>query len=262
MPLIENIDASDYIQEGDVGFKKPKKKRRANRRAMESEDAAGNQDNDAMQIDDTPAPSANLDTNFVDDDELQAALARSRKAKMRKMPKLNPEEIARRSRLVFLSSTPNTHIQIVAEEREAEVAEAHNAMKEEEEVGLTIDDTSEFVQAVSLDAKPERRIMVLETVKHEASEDEDMEELETGEIDPRMEEEMLALKMELDKQFADEEVVKHEGPDLQVSDILPYPNQDLRIAFVGWHSCRKDPQHRVGWHIEYSTVRRIPTGDH
>jgi len=37
-----------------------------------------------------------LDVNFVDDDELQAALASSRRAKV-KAKKISPEEIARRS---------------------------------------------------------------------------------------------------------------------------------------------------------------------
>jgi len=50
--------------------------------------------NDEMDVD-RPA-ARDLNTNFVDDDELQAALARSRKAKMKKVPKLSPEEIARR----------------------------------------------------------------------------------------------------------------------------------------------------------------------
>ncbi|KIM27450.1 hypothetical protein M408DRAFT_24398 [Serendipita vermifera MAFF 305830] len=193
----KNLDASDYLQEGDIGFKKPKKKKKqANRRVTESEVAAESQDNDTMQIDN--GPSVNLETNFVDDDELQAALARSRKAKMMKIPKLTPEEIARR----------------IAEERETE---ALIAMKVEEEVGFVIDDTSEFVQAVSLDAKPERRVITLQTVKQEESEDEEMEEPEDGEVDPKMKEEMMALKMELDKQFGDEEPVKREDDeDVQV----------------------------------------------
>lgn len=40
-----------------------------------------------------------LDANFVDDDELQAALARSRRAKIHKPKKLSPEEIARKGKL-------------------------------------------------------------------------------------------------------------------------------------------------------------------
>jgi U4/U6.U5 tri-snRNP-associated protein 1 len=150
---------------------------------------------------------------------------------------------------------PDAYMRAVAEEREAEAADAQNAMKEEEEVGLTIDDTSEFVQAVSLDAKPERRVMVLETVKHEASEDEDMEELEAGEVDPKMEEEMLALKMELDKQFGDEEIVKREDDgDLQVGDLFFLTiNSSLWITFVGWHGCRKNAQHGISRHVEHFT---------
>jgi U4/U6.U5 tri-snRNP-associated protein 1 len=102
--FIENVETSDYLQEGDVGFKKPKKKKkRANQRVVESEitapDQPMKQEDDQMQVDDAPsAPLKNLDTNFVDDDELQAALIRSRRAKMKKMPKLTPEEIAQRSK--------------------------------------------------------------------------------------------------------------------------------------------------------------------
>jgi U4/U6.U5 tri-snRNP-associated protein 1 len=104
-PSIENQDASDYLQEGDIGFKKPKKKKRANRRVVESELPAGEQEqqeDDQMAVDSAPSrPLKNLDTNFVDDDELQAALARSRKAKMKKVVKLTPEELAQRSRCCF-----------------------------------------------------------------------------------------------------------------------------------------------------------------
>lgn len=37
-----------------------------------------------------------LDANFVDDDELQAALARTRKAKLRKHVKVTPEDLAKK----------------------------------------------------------------------------------------------------------------------------------------------------------------------
>ena len=52
-----------------------------------------------MQVDEKPIVPRprNLDANFVDDDELQAALARSRRAKLQKPKKLSPEEIARQS---------------------------------------------------------------------------------------------------------------------------------------------------------------------
>ena len=52
-----------------------------------------------MDVDIKPVPiQRDLDANFVDDDDLQAALARSRKAKLRKTHKLTPEELAQKSK--------------------------------------------------------------------------------------------------------------------------------------------------------------------
>lgn len=51
-----------------------------------------------MELDEksiVPRPR-DLDSNFIDDDELQAALARSRRAKIHKPKKLSPEEIIRK----------------------------------------------------------------------------------------------------------------------------------------------------------------------
>jgi len=52
-----------------------------------------------MEIDEKPVVPRvrDLNVNFVDDDELQAALASSRRAKI-KTKKITPEEIAKRSR--------------------------------------------------------------------------------------------------------------------------------------------------------------------
>ena len=79
------------------------KKKRNNRRVPEAE-VISNGD-EQMQVDEKPIvpQPRNLDVNFVDDDELQAALARSRKAKIRNLKKLSPEEVAKKSeRLVCL----------------------------------------------------------------------------------------------------------------------------------------------------------------
>ena len=77
------------------------KKKRPSRRVAEvlEPETLVNGDH-AMQVDEKPIVprQRNLDTNFVDDDELQAALARSRRAKLQKAKKLSPEEIARRSK--------------------------------------------------------------------------------------------------------------------------------------------------------------------
>lgn len=50
-----------------------------------------------MQVDEKIEITRNLDVNFVDDEDLQSALARSRKANLRKLKKLSPEELAKRS---------------------------------------------------------------------------------------------------------------------------------------------------------------------
>lgn len=98
----EDLDVGDYLKEGDKGFKKfkvKKGKKRTGRARTDAELADG----DDMAVD-APAPiERNLDMNFVDDDELQAALARERRAKLRKSNKLTPEELAKKGRYGHLT---------------------------------------------------------------------------------------------------------------------------------------------------------------
>ncbi|TRM64687.1 SART-1 protein [Schizophyllum amplum] len=144
----KTFSTDDYLKEGDVGFKKPKKKRKHQVRKVTAEDI-GIQPEDSMDVDIKPiARERNLDANFVDDDELQAALARSRRAKLNKAKKLKPEELAKK----------------IAEERALEEAEAQRLIQAEEmeavngdEGGLTFDDTTEFVRAVGLNPVLERK---------------------------------------------------------------------------------------------------------
>lgn len=130
----KNLETRDYLQEGDFGFKKPKtKKKRPSRRApADVEDILESK----MDVDQPIVPRVrDLDANFVDDDELQAALARSRKAKLLKTKKLTPEELARK----------------ITERRELEMdasLKVEVVDDDKEETGLTFDDTSEFVRAV------------------------------------------------------------------------------------------------------------------
>ena len=65
-----------------------------------------------MDVDVKPAPrQRNLDDNFVDDDELQAALARARRAKTMRKPVIpTQEEIARRRKFFPSKPTPCSHI--------------------------------------------------------------------------------------------------------------------------------------------------------
>ncbi|KAJ6531811.1 SART-1 family-domain-containing protein [Mycena capillaripes] len=185
---------SDYLQEGDVGFKKPKtKKKRSSRRVPEADPVPGDQ----MDVDQKPIVPRprDLEANFVDDDDLQAALARSRKAKLRKATKMTPEELAKK----------------VAEQRAQEEAEARaQEMVKVEEVddedgegdasgALTFDDTSEFVRAVGNNpiVKEERTEPSVVPSKQPSQSrdvsmapgDEALEELEAGEVEMKEEEE-------------------------------------------------------------------------
>ncbi|OCH94381.1 SART-1 protein [Obba rivulosa] len=135
----KNIESSDYLKEGDFGFKKPKtKKKRPTRRMAEGSDIPVKPEDDQMQVDEKPIVprQRNLDTNFVDDDELQAALARSRRAKLQKAKKLSPEEIARR----------------IAEERarsKSPGADDAVEVEDDESGGLVFDETSEFIRSIT-----------------------------------------------------------------------------------------------------------------
>ncbi|KAJ8579628.1 SART-1 protein, partial [Rhizopogon salebrosus TDB-379] len=177
----KNLETHDYLQEGDAGFKKPKtKKKRPSRRApVEVEE-------NAMEVDGKPIVPRprELDANFVDDDELQAALARSRRAKLHKVKKLSPEEIARKvaeERIREQSNQANDIIQI-------DDSEDGNAN------GLTFDDTSEFVRAISYNpaavkvepaeaVEPTRTKQLSPTRDGSvAADDEALDEIEAGEV--------------------------------------------------------------------------------
>ncbi|KAJ7593127.1 SART-1 family-domain-containing protein [Mycena floridula] len=176
---IKNIETADYLKEGDIGFKKPKtKKKRPSRRAPAEADP------DEMDVDDKPAQPRvrDLDVNFVDDDELQAALARSRKAKLFKPKKVSPEELARQ----------------IAQEREEQANTMDlGKIEDVDSEGLTFDDTSEFIRAVGnnpITVKAESRSpsrdvsMAPPGDVQMASGDQVVSELEAGEVAVKEEE--------------------------------------------------------------------------
>ncbi|KZT20148.1 SART-1 protein [Neolentinus lepideus HHB14362 ss-1] len=195
----KNIDTADYFKEGDVGFKKPKtKKKRSSRRIEQDPELQHISNGDAMEIVEKPIVPRprNIDANFVDDDELQSALARSRRAKIKKAKKLSPEEIAQKivEGQVRRDSENGPEVINVEDDGEAD-----------EDGGLTIDDTSEFVRSITFDPNAIRKER---EVKKEAAEpavpraksearsdivmgdgDEIMEELEAGEVRVKEEDE-------------------------------------------------------------------------
>ena len=143
----------------------------------------------------------NLDVNFVDDDELQAALASSRRAKV-KAKKISPEEIARRSQFfsLLLSFYQSLTLSVAEERARSEEPSAVDIIKVEDgegggegSAGLVFDDTSEFVRGITYDPvvvkkeAPEADGPATTTPMEQASPDEDIpmeeaEELEAGEV--------------------------------------------------------------------------------
>ena len=151
-----------------------------------------------MQVDEKPIiPEArDLDVNFVDDDDLQAVLARSRRAKLRKPQKLSPEEVAKKSMftssLLYLIS--NCDRSAVAEQRAQSMNVDDGQTVANEDDGLTFDDTSEFVRSITYDPsavkkEPEETTASRRTSPPAARPDVKMEEtdvalaeLEAGEV--------------------------------------------------------------------------------
>ncbi|EJD06694.1 SART-1 protein [Fomitiporia mediterranea MF3/22] len=213
----KNLEVADYVQEGDVGFKKPKtKKKRPSRRVAEDSGIEPINGENGMEVDEKPTASRvrNLDVNFVDDDELQASLARARRAKTMRKPKvLTQEEIAKK----------------LTEERARQSAAPEDSVvkvEDEEDSGLVFDDTSEFVRSVQYDptaVKPKVEPQE-QSIKQEPSngdvhmhDEEEMDEVEAGEVTMKEEEDEEVMLHELQNAIQSAEaVVKKEEEDAEV----------------------------------------------
>ncbi|ORY92906.1 SART-1 protein [Leucosporidium creatinivorum] len=147
---------TDYLQEGDVGFKVKKKKKRPPTR-VPSSSLADDIDPTAMDVD-SPATSAaptlthtNLDeTNLIDDDDLQASLARSRReASKKKILEMKK----RKEALAAAGPGEGMELDRVKEESDDEGATGGGGGGggDADDV-LVLDDTSEFVRNITLAA--------------------------------------------------------------------------------------------------------------
>ncbi|CAL1716231.1 unnamed protein product [Somion occarium] len=213
----KNLETADYLQPGEFGFKKPKtKKKRPSRRVAEFSDVGptGGDDNE-MQVDEKPIVprQRNLDVNFVDDDELQAALARSRRAKLKKPKKLSPEELAQQiAERRAQSVTANGHEIITIDDDE-----------NEGEGGLTFDDTSEFVRSiayapVAIKKEPPAEQALSRPPSKQPSEPPDVQmkaeeevELEAGEVVVKEEEDEEAMLHSLENAIKIAEAAEQAG---------------------------------------------------
>ncbi|CCX06303.1 Similar to U4/U6.U5 tri-snRNP-associated protein snu66; acc. no. O94538 [Pyronema omphalodes CBS 100304] len=197
---IQSEIPSDYVDPASVKVKKPKKtkKKSTRRRADDDEDAitfdaappAPPADENAMELEDdlpvAPKPKRKIaeDVNFIDDDDLQASLALKRRTALKKRKLMKPADIARQLR------------------EETEAVSTPGAMDEdEEEPGLVIDETSEFVATLraptASERKPKPEVSEAPVQTSPEAKEEDPEAMEEdGDINMIMDERSTSPKLE------------------------------------------------------------------
>ncbi|KAL1648856.1 hypothetical protein SLS58_002036 [Diplodia intermedia] len=149
--LQDDTPISDYIDASEVKIKKPRKKKekKSRKKAVDDDDIfpmpapAAPKETGGMDVDNAePAPRKKIVEDFIDDEDLQANLAMQRRAALKKRKKMRPEDLARQLR-EEASATPDVMDTVEAPE---------------DEPGLVIDETSEFVANLQGPAeRPERQ---------------------------------------------------------------------------------------------------------
>ncbi|CAG8460709.1 22571_t:CDS:10 [Cetraspora pellucida] len=174
-------EIQDYYtkEEAEVTFKKPKvKKKKKVRQKTTTDDSLVEEskanDPDSMEVESTSSITTtqsrrreNLDdVSFVDDDDLQQALARARKMAAKKVAKASVEEIAR----------------TLTQERETQEEDDDGP-----DNGLVISDTSEFVRSLAI-ASTVSKLAEIDSLTpdnrlDDQLEDEKPEEVETNDVE-------------------------------------------------------------------------------
>ncbi|KAF8477305.1 SART-1 protein [Kalaharituber pfeilii] len=176
---------SDYLDPSEIKIRKNKKKKPRSTRKKDDEEALAPApaeiDPSAMEIDDTPLPAKpavkrNLDDmNFVDDEELQNSLALQRRTALKKRKLISkPEDIARQLRE---QSTPGPDGTVNGESGIVVDDDV------EEEPGLIIDETTEFVSNLRAPVIEERKRRRSTSAKPSAVTSMADEEDEEGDLD-------------------------------------------------------------------------------
>ncbi len=161
LDVVKEVSTSDYQDVSEIKIKKPKKAKSKSTRqkAIDEDDIfpvletlnQGQENGESMEVDSGLVNgTANAgkkrtldDTSFVDDDDLQASLALQRRTALKKRKKLRPEDIARQLR-EEASATPNN-------------MGTNSDGLNNEDVGLVIDETSEFVANLQRPAPADRQ---------------------------------------------------------------------------------------------------------
>lgn len=150
LDILKDAPTSDYTEVTEAKIKKPKKKKAktTRQRAADEDDifpvetSNGTHTNgDAMEVDagnsqiPEAQPKVAENTSFVDDEDLQAVLAVQRRAALKKRRREKPEDLAQRIREE--AATPEPEAQ-------------------QEEGGMVIDETTEFVANLSRSKEEEK----------------------------------------------------------------------------------------------------------
>ncbi|GAW24870.1 hypothetical protein ANO14919_144650 [Xylariales sp. No.14919] len=181
--LDEAQPASDYLDVSEIKVKKPKKKKSKStrQRPADADDILPKQafEEQSMDIDlgagFVSRKRKTEDSEFVDDEDLQATLAAQRRDALKKRKKMRPEDIARQLR------------------DESQNEDSEIGVKEEG--GLVIDEVSEFVSGLTKEEVEERkasrakspRRQVVTAMEDEPDEDEPMqdgEDLDESRVKP------------------------------------------------------------------------------
>lgn len=155
LDILKDIPTSDYVDASEIKIKKPKKKKakQTRQKAVDEDDdifppngslSTTDTKQDAMDIDGSSTAALREprydNISFVDDDDLQASLAKQRRQALKKRMKLTPEDLARQ-----------------LQEEQSRIPDADSNDAPEEEPGLVIDETSEFVANLQRPTIPEKR---------------------------------------------------------------------------------------------------------
>ncbi|GAM41767.1 hypothetical protein TCE0_042f15138 [Talaromyces pinophilus] len=214
LDIIPDTPVSDYMDISEVKIKKPKKKKaKATRQKAVDEDdifplpdTNGTSNGENMEVDSGQAATAaaprkkTYDTSFVDDEDLQASLAIQRRAAFKKRKQLRPEDLARQLR----------------EESSQTPMEVDNG-DAEEEPGLVIDETSEFVSNLQRPVISERPARRATTPLEDKDEDRE-ESPEAGLADVNME--GAGTKEEGETEAAEAGIAKISGTGLDEESTL------------------------------------------
>jgi U4/U6.U5 tri-snRNP-associated protein 1 len=143
--LKDDKPISDYVDPSEIKMRKPKKKKAKStrKRALDDDDIFP-ADETAMEVDPPQSALPNYkkrsldDANFVDDEDLQAQLSKTRREALKKRKRMRPEDLAKQL-------------------RDEEASAMDGVIKSVEEAsGLVIDETSEFISHLDPEAPQER----------------------------------------------------------------------------------------------------------